>query len=165
MENFKKKNKSILSDFYNNLFVKYSGSVPKIKLKEFVEKQNISDEDKITLVDIFHKDKLSKYSYNDLFDVELSTNDDVLDIIDDIDVSSEFLESSKNTFWNRNIKVRSIEKDEAVFFDYIRKQVRNNELEYFTVNELVNVLINGRGLTKTYSVEKFLDLFIEALED
>ncbi len=157
---FKQKHKKILKDFFA-IYTKYSGLVPLSKIKEFINEQTLDEKEK--LIEILYTDGMIRYSKEDVLDLDVIDNEEDIEIIDDIEVELTN-ETSEAKEYKIALKKKTID-DEIDLFNYFSEQVGKNELEYVSIPELINVFINAIPYTKTNESQRFIELFIEVLEE
>ncbi len=163
MMDLKKKYLPYLKEIFI-IYTKYSGQIPKSAFKEYIENIGVNKQEIRDIMDICISDKMISYNYDEIFskdEIDPASFADIQNqIIDDIEI--DFIEED-NTQSKIKRKKLTIE-DEYDLFDYISKKVEGNELEYFSIPEIINLLLNSLSYTKTEDSRVFIRLLIDTLE-
>lgn len=162
---FKIENRELLRQFYE-LYTKFSGNVPLNKMIDFINDIDLNDDDKNEFIDVLINDNMISLEKSDILnheeieEVEEDSFEDV--IIDEIDVTNHLkAKTEQSIFWKRKLTV----EDEAKLFEFYATKIRENEYEYFSIPELINVMLDSQAYAKTYEVKRFIKMFVDVLED
>ncbi len=170
MKDFRNKNFAKLKEYYH-LYIKHSSLVPSEIIKEFIDKNFILDSDKRIFFDIIREDGMTSFLWEEVYEVATpdkykEKNDYISEIenaiIDDIVISipKDLIESNYAKY-----RKRLTINDEEKLFDFLANKVRENEDEYVTIPELINVMLASLPYAKTQEAQDFIRIFVDMLEE